>query len=102
MGIEIESILGRVPVQIIMIPSIRLYFLLAIAIPIALLLAMLVNQQTSIIGTLLFDCLILGLGMIDALRVKSHLVQVTRHPLHRLSIGRDNLILLSVRSSPLA
>ena len=85
-----------------MIPSIRLYFLLAIAIPIALLLAMLVNQQTSIIGTLLFDCLILGLGIIDALRVKSHLVQVTRHPLHRLSIGRDNLILLSVRSSPLA
>jgi len=85
-----------------MIPSIRLYFLLAIAIPIALLLAMLVNQQTSIIGTLLFDCLILGLGIIDALRVKSHLVQVTRHPLHRLSIGRDNLILLSVRSSPRA
>jgi len=38
-----------------MIPSIRLYFLLAIGIPIALLLAMLVNQQTSIIGTLLFD-----------------------------------------------
>ncbi|MFS8117961.1 MAG: DUF58 domain-containing protein, partial [Microcoleus sp.] len=82
-----------------MIPSIRLYFLLAIAIPIALLLAMLVNQQTSIIGTLLFDCLILGLGIIDALRVKSHLVQVTRHPLHRLSIGRDNPVLLSVRSA---
>lgn len=82
-----------------MIPSIRLYFLLAIAIPIALLLAMLVNQQTSIIATVLFDGLILGLGIIDALRVKSHLVQVTRHPLHRLSIGRDNLVLLSVRSA---
>ncbi len=82
-----------------MIPSIRLYFLLAIAIPIALLLAMLVNQQTSIIATVLFDGLIIGLGIIDALRVKSHLVQVTRHPLHRLSIGRDNLIVLSVRSA---
>jgi uncharacterized protein (DUF58 family) len=82
-----------------MIPSIRLYSLLAIAIPIALLLAMLVNQQTSIIGTVVFDGLIIGLGIIDALRVKSHLVQVTRHPLHRLSIGRDNLVLLSVRSA---
>ncbi|MGB7894505.1 MAG: DUF58 domain-containing protein, partial [Microcoleus sp.] len=82
-----------------MIPSIRLYFLLAIAIPIALLLAMLVNQQTSIIGTLLFDCLIVGLAITDALRVKSHRVQVKRHPLHRLSIGRDNPVLLSVRSA---
>src|SRR4028118_892315 len=68
-------------------------------IPIALLLAMLVNQQTSIIGTLLFDCLIVGLAITDALRVKSHRVQVTRHPLHRLSIGRDNPVLLSVRSA---
>jgi uncharacterized protein (DUF58 family) len=85
-----------------MIPSIRLYLLLAIAIPIALLLAMLVNQQTSIIGTLLFDCLIIGLAITDALRVKSHRVQVTRHPLHRLSVGRDNPVLLSVRSSPRA
>ena len=85
-----------------MIPSIRLYFLLAIGIPIALLLAMLVNQQTSIIGTLLFDSLIVGLAITDALRVKSHRVQVTRHPLHRLSIGRDNPVLLSVRSSPRA
>ena len=85
-----------------MIPAIRLYFLLAIAIPIALLLAMLVNQQTSIIGTLLFDSLIVGLAITDALRVKSHRVQVTRHPLQRLSIGRDNPVLLFVRSSPRA
>jgi uncharacterized protein (DUF58 family) len=85
-----------------MIPSVRLYSLLSIAIPIALLLAMLVNQQTSIIGTLLFDSVILGLAITDALRVKSHRVEVTRHPLHRLSVGRDNPILLSVRSSPRA
>ncbi|MEG4801868.1 DUF58 domain-containing protein [Microcoleus sp. ARI1-B5] len=81
-----------------MIPSIRLYFLLAIAIPIALLLAVFVDRQTSITGTLLFDCLMVGLAITDALRVKSHRVEVTRHPLHRLSIGRDNPILLSVRS----
>ncbi len=82
-----------------MIPAIRLYFLLAIAIPIAILLAMLVNQQTSIISTVLFDGLILVLAIIDALRVKSDRVQVTRHPLHRLSVGRDNPVLLSVRSA---
>ncbi len=85
-----------------MIPSIRLYFLLAIAIPIALLLAWVVNIQTSIIGTLLFDSVIIGLAIIDALRVKSHRVEVTRHPLHRLSVGRDNPVVLSVRSSPRA
>ncbi|MEG3849639.1 DUF58 domain-containing protein [Microcoleus sp. herbarium19] len=85
-----------------MIPAIRLYLLLAIALPIAIVLAMLVNQQASIIGTLLFDCLIIGLAMLDAARVKSHRVEVTRHPLHRLSIGRDNPVLLSVRSSPRA
>lgn len=85
-----------------MISAIRLYFLLAIAIPIALLLAMLVNLQTSIIGTLLFDSVIISLAIIDALRVKSHRVEVTRHPLHRFSIGRDNRVLLSVRFSPRA
>lgn len=82
-----------------MIPAIRLYFLLAIALGIALLLAMLVNQQTSIAATLLFDTLIIGLAITDALRVKSHRVEVTRHPLHRLSIGRDNPVVLSVRSA---
>jgi uncharacterized protein (DUF58 family) len=82
-----------------MIPAIRLYFLLAIAIPIALLLAVLVDRQTSIIGTLLFDSVIIGLAIIDAARVKPHRVQVTRHPLHRLSIGRDNPVLLSVKSA---
>ena len=82
-----------------MIPAIRLYFLLAIALPIALLLAMLVNQQTSIAATLLFDTLIIGLAITDALRVKSDRVEVTRHPLHRLSIGRDNPVVLSVRSA---
>jgi uncharacterized protein (DUF58 family) len=82
-----------------MIPSIRLYFLLAIAIPIALLLAMLVDRQTSIFAILLFDCLIIGLAIIDAARVKADRVQVTRHPLHRLSIGRDNPVLLSVKSA---
>jgi uncharacterized protein (DUF58 family) len=82
-----------------MIPAIRLYFLLAIAIPIALLLAVLVDRQTSIAAILLFDSLIIGLAIIDALRVKADRVQVTRHPLHRLSIGRDNPVLLSVKSA---
>jgi uncharacterized protein (DUF58 family) len=81
-----------------MIPAIRLYLLLSIGIPIALVLAVVVNLQTSIAVSLLFDCLIIGLAIADAMRVKPDRVQIKRHPLHRLSIGRDNPVLLSVTS----
>ena len=82
----------------LMIPSQRVYLLLILGIAIALLLAILINQQVSIIGTLVFDAIILGLAIWDAQRVKYHRVQVNRYPLHRLSIGRGNPVILSVQS----
>jgi uncharacterized protein (DUF58 family) len=82
----------------IMIPSRRVYGLLLLGIAIAILLAILFGEQVSIIATLLFDSLVLGLAVWDGQRVKSNAVKVTRYPLQRLSIGRDNPVVLSVQS----
>ncbi|NEO45234.1 DUF58 domain-containing protein [Moorena bouillonii] len=82
-----------------MIPSQRTYLLLILGIAIALLLATVFNQQISLISTLVFDGIVLGLALWDGKRVKPNRVKVTRTPLQRLSIGRDNLIVLSVEST---
>lgn len=81
-----------------MIPSIRLYLLLGFGVVLAPLLALIFNQQTSIFITLVCDTTLVGLALIDALRVKPNRVQVTRNPLQRLSIGRDNPVILSLES----
>jgi uncharacterized protein (DUF58 family) len=80
------------------IPSQRLYWLLLLGMVIALLLAVVFNQPSSIWGTLGFDVVVLSLAVWDGQRAKPHRVTVTRYPLHRLSIGRDNPVVLSVRS----
>lgn len=81
-----------------MIPSQRLYFLLLLGIAIAIILAIIWDEKTSILITLLFDILILLVAVWDGQRVKSNAVKVTRYPLQRLSIGRDNPVVLSVQS----
>ncbi len=81
-----------------MIPSRRVYSLLLLGIAIAIILAILFGVQVSIIVTLLFDSVVLGLAIWDGQQVKANRVQVTRYPLQRLSIGRDNPVVLSVRS----
>lgn len=80
------------------IPSRNIYWLLLLGIAIALLLANLFNIKISLIATLIFDIIILGLAIWDGEEVKSNRVTVTRSPLHRLSIGRDNPVILSVKS----
>jgi uncharacterized protein (DUF58 family) len=82
-----------------MIPSRRVYGLLLLGIAIAIGLAIVFDEWVSIISTLLFDSVVLGLAVWDAQRVKANRVQVTRYPLQRLSIGRDNPVVLSVQSS---
>lgn len=81
-----------------MIPSERVYLLLLLGIAIAVVLAIVFDVRVSLLATLLFDAIVLTLVVWDGLRVKAHRVQVTRHPLQRLSIGRDNPVVLSVRS----
>lgn len=81
------------------IPTQRLYSLLLLGIAIAIGLAIAFGVQIGILGTLLFDIVILGLALWDGQRVKKNQVNVTRHPLQRLSIGRDNPVVLSVQSA---
>jgi uncharacterized protein (DUF58 family) len=81
-----------------MIPSRRVYLLLLLGIAIASALAIIFGQQISLIGTLLFDSVVLGLAVWDGQRVKANRVKVTRYPLQRLSIGRDNPVVVSVES----
>lgn len=81
-----------------MIPSERVYLLLLLGIAIAVVLAIVFDVRVSLLATLLFDAIVLTLAVWDGLRVKAHRVQVTRSPLQRLSIGRDNPVVLSVRS----
>ena len=81
-----------------MIPSRRLYFLLLLGLAIAIVLATVVDVQVSLIATGLFDLIILVLAVWDAQQVNVNRVQVTRLPLHRLSIGRDNPVVFSVQA----
>lgn len=81
-----------------MLPASRCYFLLLLGLAIALLLAIFINQQISILGTLIFDGIVIGLTLIDARRVKANRVEVSRLPLQRLSIGRDNPVRLFVKA----
>ncbi|GAB4205197.1 MAG: DUF58 domain-containing protein [Coleofasciculaceae cyanobacterium] len=80
------------------IPSRYLYVLLLLGIAIAVVLAVVFDIGTSFIATLLFDAVVLILAIWDGLQVKPYRVNVTRSPLHRLSIGRDNPVVLFVQS----
>lgn len=81
-----------------MIAARRLYDLLLVGIAIAALVAVAWNEQTSLLVTLAYDAIVLALAVVDAQRVRASRVEVERMPLHRLSIGRDNAVGLTVKS----
>ena len=81
-----------------MIPSVRVYLLLVLGIAIAIFLASVFSIPIGIIGVFLFDAIVLLLMSIDGFRERGNRVEITRHPLGRLSIGRDNPVVLSVKS----
>ena len=81
-----------------MIPSRLVYLLLLLGIAISIILAIIFDQRLSIIIILLFDSVVLALTFWDGWRVKGNGVKVTRGELQRLSIGRDNPVILSVQS----
>jgi uncharacterized protein (DUF58 family) len=81
-----------------MIPSRRVYLLLLLGIALAPLLASVWSVPVSILDTLLFDGIVLGLMVLDGLRVRLHRVQTARALPPRLSIGRDNPVVLSIKS----
>ncbi len=81
-----------------MLPSRKVYFLLILGIAIAPTLAIFLSIPISIAVTLLFDVIVLEVMVVDGLRVRSHRVQITREVPSRLSIGRDNPVVISVKS----
>jgi uncharacterized protein (DUF58 family) len=81
-----------------MIPSRLTYLLLLLGIAASIILAIIVDQRVSMIITLGFDGVVLALAFWDSWRVKANAVKVTRGELQRLSIGRDNPVILSVQS----
>ncbi len=81
------------------IPSRNIYLVLLLGIAIAILIANLFTINISIIVTLIFDIIVVGFAIWDGQSVKANRVTVIRSPLHRLSIGRDNPVILSVQSA---
>lgn len=85
-----------------MIPTRRVYWLLLAAMAIALLLAALLPEPLRLPVALpllvLLDGVIIGLTIRDGLQAKQTRVKVERLPLGRLSIGRDNPVVLSVQT----
>ncbi len=77
------------------LPARRSYFILLIALFIVVLVA-LFNVQISLLLLLLFDVTFLIVMVIDGSKVKKNRVTVTRHPLQKLSIGRENKVTLSL------
>ncbi len=82
-----------------MVPSRRVYWLLILGIAIALIISLLLSISASIAITLLFDFTVLGLMVVDGWRSQSGRVQITRELPPRLSIGRDNPVILTIKSA---
>ncbi|HEY9616397.1 MAG TPA: DUF58 domain-containing protein [Microcoleaceae cyanobacterium] len=88
-----------------MIPSRRVYFLLVLGTIVGLATAVIGSDliNAGMIGlatglTVLYDALLLILTLLDGNRYKSDRVTVTRDPLDRLSIGRENTVRLTVQT----
>jgi uncharacterized protein (DUF58 family) len=84
-----------------MILSLRAYVLLLLGMAIATTYAVMGGTaalQGSLLGLLVFDGAVLGCVAWDNWRVRSRRVQVSRQPLERLSIGRDNPVVLNVET----
>lgn len=81
-----------------MVPSGKFYLLLVLGVAIAISLASLFNVTIGILGAFSFNIILLLLTTIDNWRERGNIVEITRKPLGRLSIGRDNPVTLSIKS----
>ncbi len=81
-----------------MIPTQRVYLLLFLGMAIAIAISDIWQVSAGIAGALIFDVILLLLMVVDEFRARPHQVKITRSPLGRLSIGRDNTVTLTVES----
>jgi uncharacterized protein (DUF58 family) len=80
------------------IPAKRFYFILVFGMAIALVIATFVNIEISLASILLFDLIVFALTLGDGQQIKANRVAISRHPLQKLSLGRDNPVILSVQA----
>lgn len=80
------------------IPARRCYYFLFFGMAIALFVAILGNIRISFLTILPFDLIILCLAIVDGLKVKATKVLVSRYPLQKLSIRRENPVIISVQA----
>ena len=83
------------------LPAKRSYFLLIIALLVAGLVS-LFNVLIGLLLLLLFDVTFLGMMVIDGSKVRKNRVIISRHPLQKLSIGRENKVTLSLTTKQLS
>ncbi|MEC4986147.1 MAG: DUF58 domain-containing protein [Oscillatoria sp. PMC 1068.18] len=81
-----------------MIPARRFYLLLLLGIPVTAILALIFNVAIGLVIILVYDLLLLVVAFADGWGVKKHKIEIQRQPLGRLSIGRDNPVILSIGS----
>ena len=81
-----------------MIPSKKVYFLLISGIFITPILSVILGIYQTIIITCLFDFTVFFFMVIDAWGMKANRVEITRELPLRLSIGRDNPVILKVQA----
>ena len=81
-----------------MIPSKKVYFLLIAGIFISPILSMILGIDQTIIIICLFDITVFIFMVIDIWRIKVNGVEITRELPLRLSIGRDNSVILKVQA----
>ncbi len=79
-----------------MIPAARTYFLLLLGLLLGVGVANFSSINNGLLFISLFDCLIISLAIIDRLKNKPDRIQISRRSLGKLSIGRDNPVILVI------
>lgn len=80
-------------------PSIRLYYILGAIGLLGFLIAIVSNSAISLAIILSLDILLILIAIVDGIRSRRDRVKITRLPLYRLSIGRENPIKLEVKNN---
>ena len=81
-----------------MFPTIRCYILLCVGFLVAWFLGLVFGNPVSVLITILYDLVVVALTIWDGIRVDKNKVAITRKPLTRLLVGRDNKVTLEVVS----
>ncbi len=82
-----------------MLPSRRTYVILLVGLAVAMAASNWVGVESGLVLTLIFDAIVLILGLIDGRLTIPHKVIAKRLPVGKLSIGRDNPIQLEFQTN---